>query len=235
MARNAAHTSSVIMLGALAILMAAAAGLAQAFGWEGRWALMLAVSAVIVGTVAGLVDKVLVPRLQALHDESEDDARARAVELMLMRDGDRTELAVLNTDRYEVTAVQIQCWPAEQPSGHNQPLLFDVTSRHPHVTCERIGGGGDLVEVTDLPPLSNPGTATGLVLGSWHLTPGTPSRVFFEVDWLDHQRRAHRLAGAADLREFVMITAVDLHPPAPLVTAPTWRWRLRNALGRTDM
>lgn len=233
MSGSSAHRWYVIALAAVALLLATAAGVAQLVKWEGPWALTLGIAALAVGLMAGIVEKVIVPKKDKVKQLRVDDERARALELMLTSRGDRTELAVLNKDRYEVTDVRIECWPlGGLPSANPQPPLEFDGLDHPKVSYERIAGGGQIIRVADLRPLPNPNTASGISLGSWVLAHGAPSRMEFQVDWLDHERRGRRLVGVGDMKDFAAIAWVQLEPPEPLVNSPTWWGRLKHTLRR---
>lgn len=148
MTASAAHRWYVIALVLLALLLATAAGAAGLFKWEGPWAVTLGLAALAVGAVAGIVEKVIVPKTDQRRQTREQDERARAVELVLTSHGDRTGLAVLNKDRYEVTDVRIECWPPGGASGaHPQP---PVSSR---------GRATTMCPASELPAAANSSTS----------------------------------------------------------------------------
>jgi len=59
------HRWYVLVLGQLFILLAAAAAVVQALEAKGPWALTLAIAAAVSGALGGILDKVVVPRVDA--------------------------------------------------------------------------------------------------------------------------------------------------------------------------
>jgi len=220
MALNGANRRFVLGLGLVAIILVAAAGIVAALEVRATWAVGLGVAAVVLGAIAGIVDKIVIPRAEARQRAQDEDDRAQAIVLTLMRDKGEVSLAATNQDRYEVASVRVTCWPdvisSELP--HQLPVFAPATSSE--ISWDPIAGGGQCTTVTSIQPSPIAGSGTGPKLGAW-TAPPLPTLVVFEVDWLDHQRRARRLVGRADLSSHLPITIVKLSPPPSLTTTPT--------------
>jgi hypothetical protein len=237
-----AHKWYVVALVVVFIVVSAAAAVAAVYDWKGPWARGLALTAVAVVAVGGILDKVIVPRADAKRqrladDEAkarrreeenrrsaeeervrqEEDECARAVALELLEGN----LAVMNQYRHVVTEVCVECWPLGAPPGDTSgwPKFTPAARLDDAVTYEVRGVGGLAIKVARIAPLPNPGMATGPTVGAWRLEPGGVSRMEFTVDWLDHQSRARRLCGVGDLAD--PFAAVKLNPPEPLFTETT--------------
>jgi hypothetical protein len=230
-----AHKKVAIVLSIFAIFVGAAAAVAATLNWDGHWAVALGLACAGFVALAGLVREVFVPWIDVNDEQRRRTAEARALELLLIRDGDRMSLMVLNTSDHAVNDVRVDCHPISNPGHVAWPEpTFDPAAGRPGDEIEHssIPPFGQSITVKRLVPGDEPDQATGPTLGSYLVSGDVRTNMEFKVTWLDNFHTRHSLIGAVDLREIDLLSYVKLDPPSPPTTRPTWWWRMRTRLQR---
>jgi hypothetical protein len=197
---------------------------------------MLGLVGVAIVAFAGLVKEALVPLAEQRAEERRQTAEAHAVELLLTKDRDRTSLAVLNKSGHAIKDVRIDCHPIGRYGQFPQAEpAFEPTARRLEYQIEYapIFPLGQSITVKRMLPADHADQATGPTLGSYEVSDEAPTRMAFEVAWLDNADERHSLVGEVNLRDIELITIVELEPPSSPITQPTWWWRLKSRLRAT--